>query len=75
VSSFRDRVVDFRRVKAAELLADPRDYRRHPPEQRSYLAAVLEEIGFAMDIDPAYCDVAVVRWERLTGSKAVREPA
>ncbi len=27
----------------------------------------------AMDIDPAYCDVAVKRWEAFTGEKAVRE--
>ena len=30
---------------------------------------------YAMDIDPRYCDVAVQRWERLTGQKAVRVPA
>lgn len=30
---------------------------------------------FAMDIDPRYVDVAVMRWERLTGKKAERVPA
>jgi DNA modification methylase len=25
-----------------------------------------------MEIDPAYCDVIVQRWENLTGQKAVR---
>lgn len=32
-----------------------------------------EQLGrrcFAMEIDPAYCDVAVTRWEKLTGRKA-----
>ena len=28
---------------------------------------------FAIDIDPGYCDVAVQRWEELTGKKAKRE--
>ncbi len=27
---------------------------------------------FAMDVDPAYCDVAVARWEAATGEKAKR---
>jgi hypothetical protein len=26
-----------------------------------------------MEIDPAYCDVIVTRWENLTGKKAKRE--
>ena len=28
-----------------------------------------------MEIDPAYCDVIVTRWENLTGKKAKREGA
>ena len=28
---------------------------------------------FAMELDPVYCDVAVRRWEKATGSKATRE--
>ena len=27
----------------------------------------------AMEIDPAYCDVAVLRWQELTGRQAVRD--
>lgn len=37
---------------------------------------VAEQLGrtcYAMEIDPRYCDVAIRRWERLTGQKAVRE--
>jgi DNA modification methylase len=30
---------------------------------------------FAMEISPAYCDVAVARWEKATGRKAERLPA
>jgi DNA modification methylase len=31
--------------------------------------------GFLMEIDPAYCDVIVQRWEEFTGKKAERVPA
>lgn len=37
-----------------------------------------EQLGrtcFAMEIGPAYCDVAVKRWETLTGNKAERHAA
>jgi DNA modification methylase len=30
---------------------------------------------FALEIEPAYVDVAVARWEQFTGRKAAREPA
>ena len=35
-----------------------------------------EQLGrtcYAMEISPAYCDVAVQRWEKLTGEKAELE--
>jgi ParB-like chromosome segregation protein Spo0J len=44
---FRDRVRDFRRVRADSLLPHPGNWRRHPERQRSALAAALAEIGFA----------------------------
>jgi len=31
--------------------------------------------SFLMELDPAYCDVIVQRWEKLTGNKADREAA
>jgi len=31
--------------------------------------------SFLMELDPAYCDVIVQRWEKLTGDKADREAA
>ena len=37
-----------------------------------------EQLGrrcYAIEIDPRYCDVAVARWETLTGKKAKRERA
>lgn len=43
----RDRVKELRRVKASELIADPRNWRTHPQRQQDALRAVLAEIGFA----------------------------
>jgi len=39
--------VAFRRVRAADVLVNPANYRRHPEEQREALRAVLREVGFA----------------------------
>jgi DNA modification methylase len=30
-------------------------------------------IGCGMELSPAYCDVIVARWEKLTGKKAILE--
>src|SRR2546426_5451099 len=43
----RDRVLDFRRVRASELVPSPLNWREHPPAQREALRGILEEIGFA----------------------------
>ena len=43
----RDRVKEFRRVKASDLIPHPSNYRRHPPAQRTALRGALAEIGFA----------------------------
>jgi hypothetical protein len=43
----KDRIVELRRVRAADLLANPKNWRRHPPEQRSALEGLLSEIGYA----------------------------
>jgi hypothetical protein len=44
---FRDRIKSLRRVKASELLANPKNWRNHPEKQRNALQGVLEEVGFA----------------------------
>jgi site-specific DNA-methyltransferase (adenine-specific) len=31
--------------------------------------------GYALELDPAYCDVVVARWEKFTAEKAVLEAA
>lgn len=43
----RDRIIDFRRVKASELRPSPFNWRTHPVAQRDALKALLAEIGFA----------------------------
>ena len=42
----RDRIKELRRVKASELVADARNWRRHPGAQRSALQAMLERVGY-----------------------------
>lgn len=42
-----DRVKELRRVRASDLLANPKNWREHPDAQRKALRGVLEEIGYA----------------------------
>jgi hypothetical protein len=43
----RDRIKELRRVRAAELTPNPRNWRTHPQRQRNALRGVLAEIGYA----------------------------
>src|SRR5688572_16683843 len=43
----RDRIRELRRVRAADLRPNPRNWRTHPPAQQDALRGVLAEIGFA----------------------------
>jgi hypothetical protein len=43
----RDRIKDFRRVRADQLRPHPRNWRTHPQEQQDALRGVLAEIGYA----------------------------
>ena len=43
----RDRIVELRRVKASELLPNPRNWRTHPKGQQDALKGVLAEVGYA----------------------------
>jgi DNA modification methylase len=45
--SFRDRIRDFRRVRAGALTAHPANWREHPVAQQEALRGVLAEIGYA----------------------------
>jgi hypothetical protein len=43
----RDRVKEFRRVRADQLRPHPRNWRTHPDKQRAALEGALAQIGFA----------------------------
>ncbi len=43
----RDRIKELRRVRAAQLRPNPRNWRTHPDRQRDALRGVLAEIGYA----------------------------
>lgn len=43
----RDRIKELRRVRAGELLPNPRNWRLHPPAQHDALRGVLAEVGYA----------------------------
>ena len=44
---FKDRIKEFRRIKASELLDNKDNWRVHPEAQRKLLSRVLSDIGFA----------------------------
>lgn len=43
----RDRIKEFKRVKASEILPNPKNWRTHPKAQKDALKGLLAEIGFA----------------------------
>lgn len=43
---FRDRIVEFRRVKASDLRANAKNWRLHPEGQKGALEGILKDIGF-----------------------------
>src|SRR5262249_48128753 len=43
----RDRIVELRRMRAGDLKANPKNWRRHPEHQQKAMRAVLKEIGFS----------------------------
>jgi DNA modification methylase len=43
----RDRVKEFRRVRASELVRNPKNWRRHPKSQVAALRGLLSEVGYA----------------------------
>lgn len=44
--NIRDRIIDFRRVKASELRPNPRNWRTHPEAQQNALRGILAEVGY-----------------------------
>jgi len=45
--SIKDRIKDFRRVKASDLVQNPLNWRTHDAYQRGIMESMLQEIGFA----------------------------
>lgn len=45
--ALRDRIVELRRVPAAELLKNPKNWRTHPEAQQAAMRGALAEIGYA----------------------------
>ncbi len=45
--TIRDRIREFRRVPAKDLIPNPRNWRRHPKEQSVALRGILAEVGYA----------------------------
>lgn len=43
----RDRIKELRRIKASDLLDNPKNWRKHPKSQLDALEGLLKEIGFA----------------------------
>lgn len=43
----KDRVLELRRVKASNLRPNPKNWRSHPPDQRTALTAMLDKVGMA----------------------------
>jgi len=43
----RDRIKELRRVRASELVPNPKNWRRHPKSQIAALRGLLDEIGYA----------------------------
>lgn len=59
------------------LIGYARNAKTHPPEQVARIAASIREFGWTMpvlavELNPAYVDVAVSRWCKFTGQKARR---
>lgn len=47
IEKIRDRIKGLQRVRAADLVANPKNWRRHPEPQRAAIRASLQEIGWA----------------------------
>jgi hypothetical protein len=47
IMQIRDRIKELRRVRAAELRPNPRNWRLHPPAQQEALRGLLAEVGYA----------------------------
>lgn len=49
-ASLRSRIVDTGTIDPSELIANPRNWRTHPPEQRAALEAELDRVGWVQGV-------------------------
>ena len=47
MSGIKDRIKEFRRIKASELVPHDKNWRTHDDEQKSVMTGILNEIGYA----------------------------
>src|ERR1043165_6012237 len=47
---WRSRIVDRGEAAPADLVANPRNWRGHPPAQRDALAGLLDQVGWVQDV-------------------------
>ena len=45
--AIRDRIKELRRVKASDIIPNPKNWRTHPPAQQQAIAGMLAEVGYA----------------------------
>ena len=43
--AFRDRIREYRRIRSADLVANPLNWRQHPENQQNAMRGILEEVG------------------------------
>jgi hypothetical protein len=49
-ATWRSRIVDRGEAAPADLVANPRNWRGHPPAQRDALAGLLDQVGWVQDV-------------------------
>ena len=45
--TYRDRIVELRRIRAGDLIPAPLNWRKHPGHQQEAMKGILDEIGYA----------------------------
>ncbi len=61
----RDRIQEFRRVPAADLITHPKNWRSHPQAQLNALKGILDEVGWADATDQRAVILSAILHYRL----------
>jgi hypothetical protein len=70
----RDRIRELRRVRARDLLANPKNWRVHPKAQSAALRGLLSEIGYADAHEVSVAKSLAAKITALYNSRYVRKP-